>query len=198
MRAAALAISAAAAVLLSCHRGDPPGPPPPPTPPLDAGPSTPQLDVARPTAAALPAGSVTLTGSVCGAEAVVLELALDPQRPAGTLSYRGAPLTLLDPKLELVDVHVTGNVTRARYRLTFLVDECERAQPQPLGAGQLWDPCNYAADRPRPVRKVEGEVLLGRERNTAGGAVQDALNAVGARDAHSLTGAFTASGAVRP
>jgi hypothetical protein len=149
VRAAVLAIGAAGAVL-TCHRGDRQDAPPPPSlkPPStaasDAAPASPPLDAGPLTATALPVGRVTLTGQVCNAEAVVLELTLDPQHPAGTLSYRGVPLTLLDPKLELVDVHVSGNITRARYRLTFLVDECERAQPQPPGTGQLWEPCTWA------------------------------------------------------
>lgn len=146
----------------------------------------------------LPAISAGLKGPLYtdGGRSGTVELALsiDTAQVKGTITYSGrGRFTLIEPKLEVLETSGQVPVVRARYRLVFDTDACENAAPLPKGAQPgKWDQCLYNEGDARPVRRVQGEILLTRDSRPS----MEVLVAVGIPNLYSLAEVFRATGSV--
>jgi hypothetical protein len=141
---------------------------------------------------------MTLTGPLymgAGTSSATLTFAVGPQHPAGNVKYGDAqPLAMLDPKLEVIEVSSASSQRRARYRLIFAVDQCESSPAHARNDKmRRWDVCFYTEGEPRPVHRVDAEVLLIRQ------CVPhfDLVSAVGVSDVGTLSEVFRVTGSVR-
>ena len=145
----------------------------------------------------LPPVSVVLNGPVYqygGTGSIQMALTLDPLHPSGTVIYSGQrEFTMLNTKLEVLEVSGAAQDTKARYRLQYEADLCEHAPPSRAGAPMHgWDSCFYIEGNPRPSQRIQAEALLIRERLPQ----QEVLVAIGTTDVRSLVEAFRVSGNV--
>jgi hypothetical protein len=148
----------------------------------------------------LPAAEVTLSGSLHGPgaeQAIAFALRIDPPKVGGELGYGEGPrYTLLDPSIEVLEVRARGTLREARYRLRYAIDVCQHEKPSAASSENLtWSQCRYREGESRPQRRVEGEMLILRESETAGSEV---LRAVGTEDVRSLLTVFRVAGSSRP
>jgi len=129
-----------------------------------------------------------------GIGSIELTLTVDPDHPSGRVTYSGAgEFTMMNAKLELVEVWGGPLDRKARYRLQYQTDRCEHAAALSADAQPAsWDPCFYVQGGRRPRVLHQAEAMLLRERMPD----HEVMVAVGSGDVRALTETFRAVGSV--